>query len=161
MSVAHRLVGNGMHMARRLLDRFGVLAAPVRGLVEARRALTVERPEAEVRQLLLKADNAPKIFGNRTTLESTGAVGARIRWRLPGRGHAYATLRPGPGSGTELLMEVHLEMVTSGGRPRYADNAGVLALRALHRVKSLVETGEIPTLAHNPTARPVPDPYGD
>jgi len=34
---------------------------------------------------------------------------------------------------------------------------GALVLR---RFKSLAETGEVPTLAHNPTTRDDPDPYG-
>jgi hypothetical protein len=58
-------------------------------------------------------------------------------------------------------MQVHLEKLTEGSRPRYADNAGVIAIRALHRAKSFLETGEVPSLRDNPAARSAPDPYGD
>jgi hypothetical protein len=162
MTLTDTLLRRGIETAKPLLDRFGILASPIRGLVDARRVLTVDRPMDSVRAVLLDPAQAPVIFGGPAAVEGEGAGGDRsVVFRLPDRGRASLEMRPGRNGGTELVLDVHLDRVTDHGRPRYGQNAGVVALRVLHRVKSLVETGEVATLAHNPTTRPAPDPYGD
>ena len=94
--------------------------------------------------------------------------GKRIAWRslegaeLPNEGELL--FGPGrPGWGTEVRFTWRLD--PPGGalgelvaRRTHAPHAiGALVLR---RFKSLAENGEVPTLAHNPTTREDPDPYG-
>lgn len=88
--------------------------------------------------------------------------GELLRWEslegaeLPNQGSVR--FRPAPGSwGTEVTLHIRFE--PPGGAlgealmKRLSIVPSMLALRALRRFKSLVETGEIPTTAHNPSAR--------
>jgi uncharacterized membrane protein len=75
---------------------------------------------------------------------------------LPNRGEV--TFRPGPyGTGTEVSMRIQFEPPL--GRIGTALAKGFhrvprsLAGQTLRRFKSLVETGEVPTLEHNPSGR--------
>lgn len=154
MAATDRLLRAGMDAAKPVLNRFGILAAPARDALAARRVITIERPSEQVHQLLGDENVAATAFGAGTTAE-----GSPLTWRLRDRGQATARVRP-TGEGTELVVEVHLRPLAEG-RPRYADNAGVIATRAAHRVKSLIETGEIPRLTNNPAGRDRPDPYGE
>ena len=145
-----------------MLDRFGILGSPVRDLFYARRALTIGRPPEQVGAFLSDQRNSASLFISGEAVQvASGTPGSTVEWTMGSRGRATAHLRPGPQDSTEVLMEVRLETAADGGRPRYADNAGVIAVRALHRAKSLIETGEAPSLAVNPAARTSPDPYGD
>jgi len=88
--------------------------------------------------------------------------GGLLRWEslegaeLPNQGSLR--FRPAPGNwGTEVTLHIRFE--PPGGAlgeavmKRLSIVPDMLALRALRRFKSLVETGEIPTTAHNPSAR--------
>lgn len=88
--------------------------------------------------------------------------GELLRWEslegaeLPNQGTLH--FRPAPGNwGTEVTLHIRFE--PPGGAlgeavmKRLSIVPSLLALRALRRFKSLVETGEIPTTAHNPSAR--------
>ena len=94
--------------------------------------------------------------------------GRRIAWRslegagLPNEGELVF----GPGRvgwGTEVRLTWRFDPPggalgdLAAGRSGVPDAIGALVLR---RFKSLAETGEVPTLAHNPTTRDDPDPYG-
>jgi len=98
----------------------------------------------------------------------TDQPGRRIAWRsldgsaLPNEGELL--FGPGrPGWGTTVRLSWRFD--PPGGvlgdvvaRLTHAPHAiGALVLR---RFKSLAETGEVPTLAHNPTTREDPDPFG-
>jgi uncharacterized membrane protein len=94
--------------------------------------------------------------------------GKRIAWRsvegaeLPNEGEvAFARGRPGWGTEVRLSWRFDPPGGTLGKVVARLTNAphavGALVLR---RFKSLAETGEVPTLAHNPTTRKDPDPYG-
>lgn len=91
--------------------------------------------------------------------------GELLRWEslegaeLPNQGSVR--FRPAPGSwGTEVTL--HIRFNPPGGAlgealmKRLGFVPSLLALRALRRFKSLAETGELPTLAHNPSARQGP-----
>lgn len=160
MTMTDTLVRTALDRAKPLLDRFGIIASPIRALLDARRALTIGRPVDAVRGVLGDPATARALFGRPAELDQHSSGDGPFVWWLEG-GQASAALSPGPEGTTEVLMEVRLDKLTEGTRPRYADNAGVIAVRALHRAKSLIETGEIPTLAGNPAARAEPDPYGD
>lgn len=162
MTLTDTLVRKGIDTARPVLERFGIMASPLTEAIDARRSVTVGRDMEAVRRVLVELERAGTLFGAGAAPEDAtpGGSGA-VGWGLGDGGRASATLRPGPGGTTELSVEVHLQKPTDGAHLRYAHNAGVIALRAAHRAKSLVETGEVATLAHNPTTRSAPDPYGD
>ena len=85
-----------------------------------------------------------------------------LRWEAA-EGSALASqgwvrFRPAPGSwGTEVTL--HLSFTPPGGAlaeavlKRLRGIPALQTLKALRRFKSLAETGEIPTLDHNPSAR--------
>ncbi len=88
--------------------------------------------------------------------------GELLRWEslegaeLPNQGSLF--FRPAPGNwGTEVTLHIRFEppggVLGEAVMKRLSMVPGLLALRALRRFKSLVETGEIPTVAHNPSAR--------
>lgn len=163
MSTTDRLMRTTLEMAKPVLDKLGIVAAPLRGVYDARRVLTIERPPDEVEQFLADGSHTASTFGSGARPDGTGRGTADpFLWRLDS-GRASATVRPSTdgGQGSEVVLDVHLDSVRRGDGVRYADNAGVIAIRALHRIKSHMETGEVATLAGNPAARPDPDPYGD
>lgn len=88
--------------------------------------------------------------------------GERLRWesppdaQLPMRGDVR--FEPAPGDrGTEVTLELQFEPPGGSVGSAALDRLGIvpetLAERALHRFKSLVETGEIPSTEANPSAR--------
>ena len=88
--------------------------------------------------------------------------GEVIRWRtLPGADVPHeGTLRfsPAPGDwGTEVHLRVRYDppggVLGDAAAKLLAAVPDTLAARTLRRFKSLVETGELPTLAHNPSGR--------
>jgi uncharacterized membrane protein len=97
--------------------------------------------------------------------------GKRIAWRsLDGAGmpnEGELLFGPGrPGWGTEVQFTWRFDppggalgdlvaRLTHAAHPAHA-----MAALILRRFKSLAETGEVPTLAHNPTTREDPDPFG-
>lgn len=92
----------------------------------------------------------------------------RIAWRsldgaeLPNEGElVFGAGRPGWGTEVRLTWRFDPPGGVLGDLAARGSNApqaiGALVLR---RFKSLAETGEVPTLSHNPTTRDDPDPYG-
>ena len=101
----------------------------------------------------------------------TDEPGRRIVWRsldgsgLPNEGELL--FGPGrPGWGTEVRFTWRFDPPASAlgdlvARLTHAAHpAHAMAALILRRFKSLAETGEVPTLAHNPTTREDPDPFG-
>jgi uncharacterized membrane protein len=92
----------------------------------------------------------------------------RIAWRsldgaeLPNEGELLLGAgRDGWGTEARLLWRFD----PPGGKlgdalARFTHTPHALCALVLRRFKSLAETGEVPTLAHNPTTRDDPDPYG-
>jgi uncharacterized membrane protein len=85
--------------------------------------------------------------------------GELLRW-TPGTGGASSgelevRLRPSPvGEGTAVTKR--LEPQSGGAAAATSDGAvaGALVVKTLYRTKALFETGEVPTLEKNPSARP-------
>jgi len=126
------------------------------------RAVTVDRPEAAVRDLaadparLALTLDRPVTPAGTTGYEVDGVTVTRtadapdgLRWRVAGGPAAHEgrlTLRPAPGGrGTELRVTI-----TGARRPRRADRAVRTLLR---RAKSVLETGEVVTTMYDPSAR--------
>jgi hypothetical protein len=151
-----------LERAQPLLDRFGILSSPVRDVLSGRRVITIKRPSQEVESYLGHGSNLERIFAGHAVSDAPFRAG-QGRWRLAEKGEAEIRLRPGreEQSETEVILEVRLCQLPGGVPRRYGDNAGVMAIRAAHRAKGLIETGEAATLANNPAGRSAPDPYGD
>ncbi|HET8636923.1 MAG TPA: YgaP-like transmembrane domain [Acidobacteriaceae bacterium] len=88
--------------------------------------------------------------------------GEFLRWEsLAGAkvpNHGCVRFRPAPGNrGTEVMLHSRFEPPGGAAGDWMAKQLGfvprMLAAKALQRFKSLAETGEMPTLAHNPSAR--------
>lgn len=153
------------------------------GPLEARRTLTIGRPAEELlafweqpaqlaRILERVAQVTPSGPGGLTwTLRAGGLTwetplpetvpGQRAVWASPpgsATGHrGELRLKPAPGGrGTEATLHLRFDLPGSGGAARGA--LGQTALNslvgdALRRFKSLIETGEIPTLDGSPSGR--------
>lgn len=160
-----------------LRDRAGGDAS---GKSTVRQSITIE---AEITQLVDAARDAStlsKILGHLGKVEATGSDAYRWTLQTPPSGTILETtltagtdhlewtttdasdgppatlslaFKPAPQDrGTEVALRLELAL-PPGTRKAGAMAAGGLALKALHRFKSLVRTGEVPTLAHNPAAR--------
>ena len=94
--------------------------------------------------------------------------GKQISWMsLPGThlpNEGTVTFRPAPADrGTEVKLtqrfQPPLSLVSNAIAKAFRFVPGAITEKALRRFKSLAETGEIPTLAHNPSARGVSDSF--
>jgi uncharacterized membrane protein len=85
--------------------------------------------------------------------------GEHLRWTpAPGSrttAELEVRLRPAPvARGTAVTMRLDVEPRGGAPAPAVGAAAGALVLKALYRTKALIETGEVPTLERNPSARP-------
>jgi hypothetical protein len=108
-----------------------VIAKVRPGATEARRSLPIRGDADEIRRVWADAD-------------ARAAV-------LEGIPVADATLDFGPQAG-EWGMTVTVTLRLESAVPGVA--APTLAGKVVRRLKALAETGEVPTTAHNPSARP-------
>jgi uncharacterized membrane protein len=83
--------------------------------------------------------------------------GELLRW-VPADGASSSVtmevrLAPAPlGSGTWVTMR--LELADAPESPMVGALAGAFVVKTLYRTKALIQTGEVPTLERNPSARP-------
>lgn len=106
--------------------------------------------------------NVPGPGGDKLALDAQlteERSGELLRWTPADGGDASAELevrlRPAPGGdGTVVTMRLGLQ--PDGAVPTTAQGAiaGALVVKTLYRTKALFETGEVPTLEKNPSARP-------
>jgi uncharacterized membrane protein len=85
--------------------------------------------------------------------------GEQLGWSpAPGSGTAAeleVRLRREPGDrGTAVTMRLEVEPPVGASAPAVGAAAGALVIKALYGTKALIETGEVPTLEKNPSARP-------
>src|SRR5699024_5532813 len=80
--------------------------------------------------------------------------GEFLRWTSGADSPEFAVrLGPSPvGEGTAVTMR--LELQPNGAATAQGALAGALVVKTLYRTKALFETGEVPTLEKNPSARP-------
>ena len=114
-----------------------------------RRSLTIGRPADDLRRLWQDSDALASVLGDLGEAEPVGPDRARVtgrgRFRRTFQMEGAVDFRPGPDDwGTEVTLTVDVP----GGRAK-----GVAAAKALRRLKSLAETGELPSTERNPAAR--------
>lgn len=128
----------------------------------ATRVLTVARGADELRALWSDPGRLAHVLAEPYTgdpsvwtVEAVDLDGDQVRFRAhsgqddgaaPLRATGTVSFAPAP---SRLGTEVRLELRLAGSDLA----AGATAHKALRRAKALAETGEIPTLAHNPSAR--------
>src|SRR3954471_1259917 len=88
--------------------------------------------------------------------------GELLRWTPGADGGTPAELevrlRPSPvGAGTAVTMRLEPQAADAGAAAPQGAVAGALVIKTLYRTKALFETGEVPTLEKNPSARPGED----
>jgi uncharacterized membrane protein len=82
--------------------------------------------------------------------------GELLRWTAVGSSpELEVRLRPAPaGEGTAVTMRLGLQPAGGAAATAQGALAGALVVKTLYRTKALFETGEVPTLEKNPSARP-------
>jgi uncharacterized membrane protein len=137
---------------------------------DAQRVIMAQMAEVTVQGDLWHWKARAKVFGQREWDSRIVAdePGKRIAWRsvegaeLPNAGEV--SFSPSHGDwGTEVRLTWRFD--PPGGMfgdlvARLTHAPHELGALVLRRFKSLAETGEVPTLAHNPTTRDDPDPFG-
>jgi uncharacterized membrane protein len=150
----------------------------------ARQTLTVSASADELFDFFRDAANFDRVLRNVVDVEPRGERGMRwtvagpdgheltldaelaeeqpgmlVRWADGASGSAPADLeirlRPAPtGGGTAVTMRLELQPGDGAAAAARGALAGALVIKTLYRTKALFETGEVPTLEHNPSARP-------
>ncbi|CAB4906491.1 unannotated protein [freshwater metagenome] len=150
-TIVHHLAKLGDDVATRVRGKDGD--------PDARRSLIVGRGADEVRAVWSDPVRLGRIMAepytghpSTWTAEITEADGEEVRFRARSGQteplHADGVVSFGPAQ-QDLGTTVTLQLRVEG--PDLA--AGATAAKALRRAKALIETGEIPTLAHNVSAR--------
>lgn len=153
------------------------------GAVEVVRAITVEKPANEVYRFWHEPERLSQVMKdfveitpigeNRTHWQVRAPFKRRIEWDTqvvedrPGEilrwksldggalSEGWVSFQPAPRDwGTETTLHLRFNPLGKRVVRRLGIALPVFAEKALRRSKSLVETGEIPTLEHNPVARP-------
>ncbi|BBY26758.1 hypothetical protein [Mycolicibacterium sediminis] len=132
-------------------------------------AVTIGKPRDDVKSLLHDADRLSQVFGDVAEVRETGPD--RLRWTFGDDGPTWdcivsseadtiryvdvqadssadivVDLRDAPGGrGTEVIARI--------STPAPGVLTGVLLYKALYRARALLQTGEVPTLQCNPSAR--------
>jgi hypothetical protein len=116
---------------RAVADKAREVMAKVRpGPMEGRRSLPIRAGADEIRRLWADADGRTAVLEGIPAADVSLDFGDEVRdW------------------GTVVSLELRLETAVPGMA------AQTLAGKALRRLKALAETGEVPTTAHNPSAR--------
>ncbi|MCM6775582.1 hypothetical protein NDR87_15100 [Nocardia sp. CDC159] len=143
----------------------------------AGQTMTIARPRAEVEQFWREPENLSRVLGDLAEVRS-GPSGSYVWTLRPADGEAVSwnteLVRDDNGlrfigarAGDAEPMEVRLEFADApadlGTEVRLEAHTplpdlltGAAAFTALYRARALLQTGEIPTLAHNPSARRSP-----
>lgn len=134
-------------------------------------AVTIGKPRQEVVALFTDPERLSVVFGDVADVESIGADRLRFTfgsddgpvWECvvssdddqvrfvdvhpDGAAQVVLTLRDAPGErGTEVVARL--------STPGPGALTGALTFKVLYRARALLLTGEVPTIAHNPSARP-------
>jgi uncharacterized membrane protein len=136
-------------------------------------AITIRAPRTDVAELFADARRLSVIFGDVADVEETAPE--RQRWTFTAGGEPqwdcavatgpssveFADLRPD----SELRITLSLrdapndwgtEVIARVSAPAPGALAGPAINTALYRARALLQTGEVPTIAHNPSHRPSP-----
>jgi len=130
---------------------------------EVQRSITIGKSEAEIRQVWNDPQTLPRIAPGQ--VEVSRLDDQHTRWsfkQAPLQMRGSISCRPAQGDrGTEVTLRLHAEQAEHSTSP-LARAATLTPLRVvpkdvagttLRHLKSLLETGEIPTLERNPFAR--------
>ncbi|NKY42034.1 hypothetical protein [Nocardia cerradoensis] len=169
-----------MNVTDAVMDRLGAVVTKVVGAASSRghpQIVTIGRPRAEVERLWHDPRMLSRVFGEMASVHT--ADGARYVWRLgPDDGETVTwttALTEEPGTlrftgtgddptGTYLQLDFRdapqglgTEVTLSVGAPLPDILTDTAAFAALYRARALLQTGEIPTLAGNPSTRAASD----
>ncbi|KWX26087.1 hypothetical protein AFM11_02255 [Mycolicibacterium wolinskyi] len=134
-------------------------------------AITIARPRAEVLDLFQDPERLSRIFGDIADVTDAGAD--RLRWTFAGDDGPvwdcvvsregdnrlrYVDVNPERAAGLTLDFsdapgDRGTEVVARVTAPGPGALTGVLTFKALYRARALLQTGEVPTIARNPSAR--------
>jgi hypothetical protein len=117
---------------RAVVGKAREVVAKVRpGATEGRRSLPIRGEADEIRRLWADADGRAAVLEGIAVADATLDFGPVV-----------------PEWGTTVTVTLTVETAVPGMATQ------VLAGKVVRRLKALVETGEVPTTAHNPSARP-------
>jgi uncharacterized protein YndB with AHSA1/START domain len=135
-------------------------------------ALTIARQRSDVMRFFTDSEHLAQAFGDFADVQSAGD--GRLRWTFlfDGGGPAWdcvvATdgdnrlrfVDVNPQHGTELTLDFRdapqgrgIEVTARISSPAPGMFTGALAYQGLYRARAVMQTGEAPTLKHNPSAR--------
>jgi uncharacterized membrane protein len=134
-------------------------------------AITIARPRADVLALFEDSQRLSQVFGDIASVTEAGPD--RMRWTFTGEGGPswdclvsrdgdnrlrFVDINPERSAGITLdfsdaPQDRGTEVVARVTSPGPGALTGTLAFKALYRARALLQTGEIPTIKRNPSAR--------
>jgi uncharacterized protein YndB with AHSA1/START domain len=156
------------HLVEKVTEKVGEAATADSRI----QAITIARPRQDVIRLFKDAEMLAEVFGDFAEVHSAGA--GRLRWTFlfDGGGPAWdcvidvdgdTRLRyvdVNPERTAELVLEFRdapqdrgTEVIARVSSPAPGAFTGALAFKGLYRARAVLQTGEAPTIKHNPSAR--------
>ena len=133
-------------------------------------AITIGRPRREVIDLFRDPIGLSQVFGDIAEVHEAGYD--RMRWTFAGDGPAwdcvvsleddarlrYVDVDPEKETGITLLFrdapqDRGTEVIGKASAPAPGALTGLVLYKALYRARALLQTGEVPTIKYNPSAR--------
>ncbi|SEH48200.1 hypothetical protein SAMN04489835_0321 [Mycolicibacterium rutilum] len=133
-------------------------------------AITIGKPRREVIDLFRDPVGLSQVFGDIADVHEAGVD--RLRWAFFGDGPAwdcvvsledesrlrYVDVDPEKDIGVTLLFrdapqDRGTEVIGKASAPAPGALTGLVIYKALYRARALLQTGEVPTIKHNPSAR--------
>jgi uncharacterized membrane protein len=168
MNVVETAKGQVKHLAEKVTVKVAA-AATTDSRVQA---ITIARPRHDVIRVFQDAELLAEVMGDFAEVHSVGAD--RLRWTFLHNGDGPAwdcviavddetRLRyvdVNPDRTAELILDFAdapgdrgTEVIARVSSPAPGALTGALAYKALYRARALLQTGEVPTIQYNPSAR--------
>ncbi|MCG7594173.1 hypothetical protein ACXYX3_00300 [Mycobacterium sp. C3-094] len=166
MSVVDKAREQAKHLVTKVTDR----VAEVISTDSPVQAVTIGRPRQEVVRVFTDPGLLSVVFGDVADVESVGAD--RLRFAFGTDGPAWECVVDvhddqvrfvdvHPDGATQMVLmfrdapgERGTEVIARLSSPGPGTLTGALTFKALYRARALLTTGEVPTIARNPSARP-------
>lgn len=170
MNVVDTAKQQAKQLAQKVVEKVGEKVGEATTADSRVQAITIARPRDEVLALFQDSERLSRVFGD--IAEVTDAGPDRLRWTFAGDGPAWDCIVSREGDNRLRYVDVNpersvgltldlsdaprdrgTEVVARVTAPGPGVLTGVLTYKALYRARALLQTGEVPTIAHNPSAR--------
>jgi hypothetical protein len=164
------VVDSAKAQVKQIVDRVAEKVADAATTESRVQAITIGRPRTDVIALFRDAERLSQVFGDIAEVQESGPD--RLRWTFLGEdgmawncvvsveGDRVRYVDVNPDKNLEIVLELRdasrdrgTEVISRATAPLPGALTGVLMFKALYRARALLQTGEVPTIQRNPSAR--------